>query len=115
MRENGKNETAISTLVLKISRKLRDCYLPGLAVGKVTCFCLCMCMCVCVYVYELISWEIESVADLPGNSRDYTGGQNLRSDKQTVFFSAVGSFVNASLCGAPAWSVDLRSSPVKVI
>ncbi|XP_029360038.1 ral guanine nucleotide dissociation stimulator-like 2 isoform X2 [Echeneis naucrates] len=33
MRKNGENETAIST-ILKISRKLRDCYLSGLAEGK---------------------------------------------------------------------------------
>ncbi|XP_038566592.1 ral guanine nucleotide dissociation stimulator-like 2 isoform X2 [Micropterus salmoides] len=34
MRQNGENENAISTLFLKISRKLRDCYLSGLAEGK---------------------------------------------------------------------------------
>ncbi|XP_023262918.1 ral guanine nucleotide dissociation stimulator-like 2 isoform X2 [Seriola lalandi dorsalis] len=34
MRENGENETAISTFILKISRKFRDCYLSGLAEGK---------------------------------------------------------------------------------
>lgn len=38
MRQNGENENAISTLFLKISRKLRDCYLSGLAEGKVTSF-----------------------------------------------------------------------------
>lgn len=34
MRQNGENENAISTLFLKISRKLRDCYLSGLAEEK---------------------------------------------------------------------------------
>lgn len=36
MRENGKNDT-MRTFILKISRKLRDCYLSGLAQVKVTC------------------------------------------------------------------------------
>ena len=36
MRENGEKETAFSTFILKISRKLRDCCLSGLAEGKVT-------------------------------------------------------------------------------
>lgn len=55
MTENGENEKAVSTFILKISRKLRDRYLSGLARRKVTCetifsffFCLCMYVCVCV-------------------------------------------------------------------
>ncbi|XP_063734710.1 ral guanine nucleotide dissociation stimulator-like 2 isoform X2 [Eleginops maclovinus] len=34
MRENGENENSIRALLLKISRKVRDCYLSGLAEGK---------------------------------------------------------------------------------
>ncbi|XP_010792509.1 ral guanine nucleotide dissociation stimulator-like 2 [Notothenia coriiceps] len=34
MRENGENEKSIHTFLLKISRKIRDCYLSGLAEGK---------------------------------------------------------------------------------
>ncbi|XP_051263684.1 ral guanine nucleotide dissociation stimulator-like 2 isoform X2 [Dicentrarchus labrax] len=34
MKENGENENAISTFILKISRKLRDRYLSGLAEDK---------------------------------------------------------------------------------
>lgn len=48
MRENGENERAISAFILRISRKLKDCYLSGLAVGKVTVvtvFFACVCMC----------------------------------------------------------------------
>ncbi|XP_053183365.1 ral guanine nucleotide dissociation stimulator-like 2 isoform X2 [Scomber japonicus] len=35
MRANGGNDNDICTFILKISRKLKDCYLPGLAEGKV--------------------------------------------------------------------------------
>lgn len=37
MTENAENE---KTFILKISRKLRDCYLPRLATRKVTCMIL---------------------------------------------------------------------------
>lgn len=37
MTENGENEKAISAFILKISRKLRNRYLSGLAKRKVTC------------------------------------------------------------------------------
>lgn len=56
MRDNGENKKAISTFLLKISRKLRDCNLSGLAKRKVTCVTLGYFF-LCVSVLGLISWE----------------------------------------------------------
>lgn len=55
-----ENETTISTFILKISRKLRDCYLSGLARGKVTCVTISSffsCWCLLVFVREIIIWD----------------------------------------------------------
>lgn len=56
MRDNGENKKAISTFILKISRKLRDCNLSGLAKRKVTCVTLGYFF-FFVSVLGLISWE----------------------------------------------------------
>lgn len=37
MRKHGGKDASIPAFILNFSRKLRDCYLSELAVGKVTC------------------------------------------------------------------------------
>lgn len=57
MRENGQNENAIQAFILKISRKLRDCYLSGLAERKVTRVTMSSPVFFCVCVPALLSCE----------------------------------------------------------
>lgn len=52
-KESRRHENTISTCILKISRKLKDYYLSGLAKAKVTCvtilfYLVCVCVCVCI-------------------------------------------------------------------
>lgn len=93
MRENGEKETAVSTFILKISRKLRDCYLSGPAEGKVTYgtifffFTAFVCVCLCVCAWANFMGKIELQVNLHRNSRDRTGRQDTRFAKQTIFCS----------------------------
>lgn len=64
MRDNGENKKAISTFILKISRKLRDCNLSGLAKRKVTCVTLGYFFFVCVCAWADFMGKIESHARL---------------------------------------------------
>ena len=51
MSENGENGNTIRAFIVKFSRKLRDCYLPGLAGVKVTCETFFFFVCVCGLVH----------------------------------------------------------------
>lgn len=62
MTENGQNETTMCALILKISRKLRDYYLSGLAEVKISCVTIFPLLYVC-FLADFMG-KIYSQADL---------------------------------------------------